>query len=155
VTRQARVLVIIACGSAKVWDRHPDEGPTAARQAYIGAPFKVHRAYAERFGDAWMILSAKYGFLRPDDLVAGPYNVTFKRRSSRPIDPASLHRQIREQGLDHFDQVIVLGGADYRARVKDAFASTSVQLHFPFAGLPLGQSLQAAKEAVSFGRPLG
>jgi hypothetical protein len=155
VARQARVLVIIACGSAKVWDRHPDAGPTAARHAYVGVPFKVHRAYAERFGDAWVILSAKYGFLRPEDLIPGPYNVTFKRRSSRPIDQASLHRQVLEQGLDHFDQVIALGGADYRARVKDAFASTSVQLHFPFAGLPLGRSLQAAKQAVSSGQSLG
>ena len=120
-----------------------------------GDPFTVQRRYAERFGDAWVILSAKYGFLDPDDLVAGPYNVTFKRRSSGPIDSAVLRRQVREQGLDHFNQVIVLGGADYRARVKEAFASTSVQLHCPFAGLPLGPSLHAVNEAVSSGRPLG
>jgi hypothetical protein len=44
----------------------------------------------------------------------GPYNVTFKRRSSRPINPASLQRQVREHGLDRFDQVIALGGADIR-----------------------------------------
>lgn len=149
------MLVVVPCGRAKVWDRHPKAGPTPACRAYVGGPFTVHRRYAERFGDAWVILSAKYGFLRPCDLVPGPYNVTFKRRSSRPIDPASLLQQIRDQRLDQFDQVIVLGGADYRARVETAFASTSVQLHCPFAGLPLGWSLQAANQAVSAGRPLG
>jgi hypothetical protein len=55
-------LVIIPCGQAKLWDDDPQRGPTPARDAYTGAPFKVNRAYAERHGDRWVILSAKYGF---------------------------------------------------------------------------------------------
>jgi hypothetical protein len=46
----------------------------------MGTPFKVNREYAQRFGDSWVALSAKYGFLWLDDPISGPYNVTFKRR---------------------------------------------------------------------------
>ena len=65
-------LVIIPCGQAKVWAGEPQRGPTPAGEAYTGAPFKVNRAYAERHGDRWVILSAKYGFIPPDSLLPGP-----------------------------------------------------------------------------------
>ena len=61
---RAGTLVIVPCGKSKIWDRDPDAGPTAARAAYVGSPFKVNREYAETFGEAWVILSAKYGFLQ-------------------------------------------------------------------------------------------
>lgn len=32
-----------------------------AEEAYTGTPFVVNREYARSFGDAWVILSAKYG----------------------------------------------------------------------------------------------
>ena len=70
------ILVIVPCGQGKIWDTEPDRGPVAARDAYTGAPFKVNRAYAERFASYWVILSAKYGFIPPDYLIPGPYNVT-------------------------------------------------------------------------------
>jgi len=103
----------------------------------------VNREYAERFGDAWVILSAKYGFVGPEHIIAGPYDVTFKRSSTGPIDDRSLQRQIRDQMLDRFDEIIALGGADYRARIEKAFASTGPVPRFPFAGLPLGRLMQA------------
>jgi hypothetical protein len=65
----------VPCGQRKVWDRDPQCGPTAARIAYTGSPFIVNRAYAERFADAWLILSAKYGFIAPEFMLAGLYHV--------------------------------------------------------------------------------
>ena len=38
--------------------------------------FTTNRAYAEKFGSRWVILSAKYGFIRPDFQIPGPYNVS-------------------------------------------------------------------------------
>lgn len=151
---QPRILVIVPCGSAKIWDKDPHAGPTPARDTYTGSPFKVNREYAERFGDDWVILSAKYGFLKPDDIVAGPYNVTFKRRSPPPIEGSALRQQARQQGLDQFREVIGLGGRDYRALIEHAFALSTVRLHFPFAGMPLGESLGAAKLAIATGNAL-
>src|SRR3954451_7073086 len=102
-------LVIVPCGQAKVWDDDPDRGPTPARGAYTGAPFKVNRDYAERLGDRWVIPSAKYGFIAPDFPIPGPYNVTFKKRATNPVEVATLREQIRERGLDEFPRVVGLG----------------------------------------------
>lgn len=136
-----------------MWDQNPGAGPTPAGKAYTGTPFKINRDYAKRFGDSWVILSAKYGFLRPSDLIPGPYNVTFKQRASQPIAATELRRQVRARRLARFERVIALGGRDYRARVADAFADTGVALASPFAGMSLGVSLAATKRAIALGRP--
>jgi len=146
------ILVIVPCGQGKIWDSEPDRGPVAARDAYTGAPFKVNRAYAERFASYWVILSAKYGFISPDYLIPGPYNVTFKKKTTNPITVDMLRQQIQAQHLDRFDALIGLGGHDYRSRVESAFADTPVQRHYPFAGLTLGKAMQAEKRAIAYGQ---
>ena len=147
VSNARGLLVIVPCGKAKVWDKRPDAGPTAACDAYVGAPFRVNRKYAERFGDVWVILSAKYGFVRPNEAIPEPYDVTFKRRASHPVGVGTLRRQVRERGLDRFDEVVGLGGKEYRAAIEGAFAGSAVRLRFPFAGLALGPSMSATKGA--------
>lgn len=146
-------LVIVPCGQSKVWDGAPGRGPVAARDAYTGAPFKVNREYAERFGDRWVILSAKYGFIAPDFQIPGPYNVTFKRKETAPVAHQVLVHQVRESGLDRVDTVIGLGGKEYRAAIEVAFRGTKARLLFPFAGLPLGKGMSAVKAAVAAGKP--
>jgi hypothetical protein len=154
VVSRPQMLVIVPCGAAKIWDTSPQAGPVPACQAYTGTPFKLNRTYAERFGSEWVILSAKYGFLHPDDDLDGPYNVTFKRRSPPPISYVALREQVKVQGLGNFDQVIGFGGREYRAAIEQAFVASAARLHFPFAGLPLGKSLHAVKEAIVSGQPL-
>lgn len=141
-------LVIVPCGNAKVWNRDPEIGPTIAKDAYIGAPFKVNRQYAEKFGCRWVILSAKYGFIDPEYLLPGPYEVTFKRKSTGPIATEILAAQVVDLKLDQFDRVLGLGGKEYRTAIKEAFSSTQIDPEFPFAGLPIGKSMQAAKNAI-------
>lgn len=150
-----RTLAIIPCGKAKVWDKNPGAGPTLASSAYTGVPFRMNREYAQTFGDSWMILSAKYGFRRPRFIIPGPYNVTFNRAATAPIASAVLRRQVSATHLERFDRVICLGGKHYRARVEEAFAGTGVELAFPFAGLGLGMSLRAVKQAIATGREFG
>ena len=149
-----RTLVIVPCGVAKIWDKEQHRGPTPAREAYVGAPFKVNREYAERFGDRWVILSAKYGLIDPDFLIPGPYNVTFKRKSPELVTIATLRRQIESLKLDSFATIIALGGKEYRGVLEEAFANARSQLHFPFAGLPIGKSMQAMRRALANGRAL-
>lgn len=139
------MLVIIPCGSSKIWNRNPDIGPARASDAYTGTPFKLNREYAERFGDDWMILSAKYGFISPEFVIPGPYEVTFNRRSTNPISFDVLRHQVHEMEMVHFDLVVGLGGRAYREAVTAAFADTNVRLAFPFAGLPIGRMMQATR----------
>jgi len=147
------LLVIVPCGQGKIWDKDPHRGPTAARDAYIGAPFKVNKEYAERFSERWIILSAKYGFIAPDFMIPGPYDVTFKKPSTNPVSVSTLRGQIQAQGLDRFETVIGLGGVEYRRVLEEAFTSLPVDLRFPFAGLPIGKAMQATKRAIELGDP--
>jgi len=118
------LLVVVPCGKAKIWARNPQAGPTAAADAYVGAPFIVNRRYAELAGGDWVILSAEHGFLRPADVVPGPYETTFKRQSTNPIGPGALREQVEQLGLGHYGEVIGLGGKEHRAAIEAAFEGT-------------------------------
>ena len=147
------VLVIVPCGQAKIWDREPTHGPTAARDAYTGGPFRVNRRYAEKFGERWVILSAKYGFIYPDFLIPGPYNVTFKKPSTSTVSLAALKEQVRKNRLDKFEVGVVLGGVEYQHVVEETFRSSSVRVLSPFAGLPIGRAMQATIKATEANEP--
>jgi cytoplasmic iron level regulating protein YaaA (DUF328/UPF0246 family) len=140
-------LVIVPCGRSKIWSKQPNLGPTPARGAYTGAPFRVNREYAEKMSDRWIILSAKYGFIDPCEPIE-QYEVTFKRVRTNPVSVATLRKQASDLGLHEFATIIVLGGTEYRKVVAEALAGADVELKFPFAGLPLGKAMQAAKRAI-------
>jgi hypothetical protein len=124
-----------------------------AKDAYTGSPFKTNRAYAEAFATRWVILSAKYGFILPDSLIPGPYNVTFKDRSTNPVELPRLVKQIKELRLSDVPNIIGLGGKEYRAMIERAFASFPCSLSFPFSGLAIGLAMQATKRAIHRGNP--
>jgi hypothetical protein len=79
------MLVAVPCRLCKIWDREPERGSVAATVAYTLRPFRLNRQYAERFGDAWVVLSAKYGFIAPDFMIPGPDEVSFKYPARNPI----------------------------------------------------------------------
>lgn len=146
-------LVIVPCGASKIWAKQPDLGAVMAKDAYTGPPFVLHRQYAERFAETWVILSAKYGFLAPEDLLPGPYEVTFKKASTGPIVVARLQEQVRTLELVQATHVVGLGGVEYRRAIESAFYGTGLPLSFPFAGLSLGYSMQAVKRALQAAAP--
>ncbi len=144
-------LVIVPCGKGKIWDKRPDQGPTRADEAYTGTPFKLNRRYAERFGDRWVVLSAKYGFVVPEFEILGPYDVSFKYQKTHPIDTQTLREQAEALRLNEYSLAIGLGGVEYRNAVTAAFDQFSVRIAFPFAGLPIGRMMQATKQAIESG----
>lgn len=148
------VLVIVPCGQKKIWNRNPEAGSTAAKDAYTGPPFGINKAYAKRFGEAWRILSAKYGFIEPAFEIPAPYNITFKKKRSGPITNECLREQVRQLQLSQFNTVIGLGGKEYREAIECAFDGTPVQLRFPFSGLRIGKAMQATKSAVATNDPM-
>lgn len=145
------ILVIVPCGQQKIWDKDPSHGPVRAQDAYTGPPFVLNRKYAERFAAQWVMLSAKYGFISPHFVIPGPYNVTFKKPKTGPITLPALKDQARAQALDRFKIIVGLGGKEYRAKIEAVFAASGAELHFPFAGLPIGKAMQATKRAIAAG----
>ena len=149
VGAKSEVLVIVPCGLSKISDKNPNAGPTPAKDAYQGSPFKLNRQYAESFGNKWVILSAKYGFILPDFEIAGPYEVTFKRKASKPVTANILKRQILQLSLNSFDVLIGLGGKEYHEAMIATFCDSNVHLQFSFAGLPIGKAMQATKRTIA------
>jgi len=127
-------------------------GAVRARDAYTGPLTRMAIRYAERFHrGSWVILSAKYGFLSPDNIVPEPYNVTFKLKHTNPIGIEELIRQAQEKGLYRYD-VVVLGGKDYVEIVKKVFKNKRVIN--PLEGLSYGRKIKRLKEALLSERPL-
>jgi len=133
-----------------IWNRDPTYGSAKARDAYTGTLFRLNRAYAETYGDRWLVLSAKYGFIEPGFVIPGPY-VSFKKQASDPIETRSLHVQVEQLNLHEISTVVGLGGAEYRERVRLVFGNQVASLEYPFEGLKLGYLLQATKQAIDSG----
>ncbi len=128
------VLCITPCGKRKIWDKDPIAGPTKAKDVYTGPFTRKCQEYAKKFyPNSWCILSAKYGFVYPDEIVLGPYNVTFNKRSSKPISVHELIEQATQKRMYRYHEIIVLGGKEYVRRVSQVFPNK--ELSFPISGL--------------------
>jgi hypothetical protein len=135
-------LFIIGCGKSKIWDKNDDIGPQKAEDVYTSGFATLKREYAQSQSCDWMILSAKYGFIRPDFVIPGPYNVTFDDPSTHPIPVPELRQQVRDQQLDRYDEITIVAGRKYIDSAKEAFDGTAARIAAPFAGLPMGQQMQ-------------
>lgn len=142
------LLVVVPCGGRKIWSVRPAAGPTPAQDAYISSYFKVNRGFAEHFAEHWLILSAKYGFIAPDFMIPGPYEITFKHPGSGSIPSDRLLAQARDMGLRAWKRILAIGGAEYLERIRNAFAALGIRVCCPFQGLSMGRSMSAAKRAV-------
>lgn len=122
-----KTLCIVPCGNRKIWEKNPKEGPTKAEYVYIGPFAKKCREYAMRFyPSSWCILSAKYGFLFPDELVTGPYNVSFNDKKTNPITTKELFAQVKEKELDNYERIVILGGKNYVEMANEVFSSKAI-----------------------------
>jgi hypothetical protein len=99
-----RTIALVACVSRK------QIKPTAARHLYTSAWFRKASAYAQRMVDEWYILSAKYGLVAPDRVIA-PYDETLNRMPARERR-AWARRVLGELDriLSPGDHVVVLAG---------------------------------------------
>lgn len=120
-------LCIVACGKKKIWDKNSEMSPKKANRLYIGSFTQKSMKYAEKFHPgSWCILSAKYGFLFPDEIVQGPYNECFHYKTSNPITLDKLSLQLKSKGLDKYERIIVLGGKYYTTMINELFSEKEV-----------------------------
>jgi hypothetical protein len=139
-----RVLVVVPCGKSKIWSKFPKIKATRAEEAYVGNPFKVNKAFAKKFADKWIILSAKYGFIGPDFVIPENYDVSFNDPKTHPIGLGELKGQVKKKGLENFDIVIALGGKNYTKIVKEVFVGYA-KVITPTEGLPMGKAMKLVK----------
>ena len=147
-------LVIIQCVKSKIWDRNktaPRFVPT--KDAYISPYFKKMRAFAEKHGKRWGVLSGKYGFLLPDTKIEN-YDTSFAHSSyvsstSEPISLDEIKEKLRTDkklrnglDLDKITTCVVLGGDAYMKVVKESFSEYQVEVIDPLKGLSFGEKLK-------------
>jgi len=149
-----KVLCVVPCGNKKIWNKKPNIGPQRARNVYIGPFASKCREYAERFyPSSWVILSAKYGFLFPDDVVPGPYNISFNDKNTNPITVKELRSQAKDKGLCNYERIVVLGGKNYTQIIKDIFQNK--EIHDPLVDCKgIGYMMGKLNEAIKRGVPL-
>lgn len=145
------ILCIVPCGSKKIWSKYPDAGPTKAENVYIGPFAKKCQDYARYFyPNSWCILSAKYGFLFPSDIVPEDYNVTFSRKKTNPISLSDLKYQADMKCVTGAQKVIILGGKEYVKMAKEIFCNADILS--PLAGLGgIGKMMQKIGELIHAG----
>jgi len=113
----------------------------AARDLYISDWFIKARHYAESSMYPWYILSAEYGLVPPEQIIA-PYERTLNtmgimdRRSW--ADHVSL--QISEAVPD-LKQVVFLAGKRYREFLTRHLTDRGVKVSIPMEGLRIGEQL--------------
>lgn len=148
-----KTLCIVPCGKRKIWDKFPDAGPQKARDVYIGPYASKCIQYAKIFYPvSWCILSAKYGFLMPENIIPGPYEVTFKKKNTNPIGKDELFDQVLKKGLDGYNEIIVLGGKVYCDIIDELFEGNL--LRKPLCGYTLGESIKTLNESINKRIPL-
>ncbi|ASL65552.1 DUF6884 domain-containing protein [Bacillus cereus] len=140
-------LCIITCGKKKIWDKHSNYGPMEAKDVYISPFGKACQAYASMFFENWVILSAKHGFLRPNDIVLKNYDLAFDSKSDEVISIEKLQKQMVDKSLLQFDEIVLLAGKKHKKVVTKLYPEEMIT--YPLEGCKgIGYMLQRLKEAV-------
>lgn len=154
-------LIIIGCVKCK------QDRPAPAAEMYTSDLWKKRRAYAEAAGVPWLIVSAKYGILRPDEVIE-PYDkaltdltpeerkewdkVLFKtwQQKGKPI-------LLGQKGKNRIPVLEIHAGAPYVEALKTLPTIRSGNIiRTPMEGLGIGEQLGWYKrQAKAEERPMG
>ena len=133
-------VALVSCVKTKL------ESDAAAADMYTSPLFKGMRWYAKHNADSWLILSAKHGVLRPDQVIA-PYECTLNTMSKR--DRLAWAAQVQQRLLEVLPagaEVVVLAGVPYRENVVPFLEDHGFTVEVPMVGLKLGPQLRWLKE---------
>jgi len=149
--RNAKPLVLVACCGPKL------DHAAEARDIYVSDLFKKARAYAERFGGDWLILSAKHGVIDPTRVIE-PYDQRPPTtRAGKRQFAQRLALQLREHRAR---EIIVLAGEDYCGWIDAVDVAPAAEhgppphpafsrVRRPLKGMGIGQQKAWLKDAVS------
>ncbi|MGY1640860.1 DUF6884 domain-containing protein [Geodermatophilus sp. SYSU D00703] len=129
-------VVLVGCSDSKAPSARP------AERLFTGAAFVKGRAHALATGRPWYVLSARWGLLAPDDVVA-PYDVYLADRPTqyRTAWGAWVVAQLAERHGLRGAAVEVHAGEAYCLPLAGPLAAAGATLHQPLAGLRQGERL--------------
>lgn len=128
------MIIIITCGQEKALTK------SRAEKMYVSGYFKQCLAWAKAktSPEKIFIISAKYGLLRLDEVIA-PYDLRMGQPGS--ISPSAISRQAEDLGIVDAE-IISTAGADYQKVLNRVFKKIS----YPFEGMTIGYRGQAMKK---------
>jgi hypothetical protein len=126
-------MYLVSCVSQK------QDQASAARDLYVSDWFRKARQYAEASGCPWFILSAKYGLVAPDQVVA-PYELTLNIMAvaERRAWAKRVDRQLAE-AVPELAAVVFLAGERYREFLAEHLTDRGVAVSVPMEGLQIGK----------------
>ncbi|MGY1690349.1 DUF6884 domain-containing protein [Geodermatophilus sp. SYSU D01105] len=135
-------VVLVGCSNSKATSARP------AAELFTGAAFTKARGHALATGQPWYVLSAKWGLLAPDEVVA-PYDVYLADRPARYRTTwgAWVVAQLAERHELRGAVVDVHAGEAYCLPLAGPLAAAGGTLHQPLAGLRQGERLAWYGEA--------
>jgi hypothetical protein len=127
---------LISCVSKK------QKRPIEAKHLYVSPLFLKSRQFVQQQCDNWFVLSAKYGLVKPDQVIQ-PYEETLnsKSRSEREEWAHAVWHQLKPL-LNHGDRVMILAGSRYREFLVPLIESFGCHVVIPMEGKSIGKQLQ-------------
>jgi hypothetical protein len=110
LSKSDKVLVITGCTKEKL--AYNDSLRVPAKKMYHGRLFKTVRNYCEAKGFDYVIISAKYGLILPDDIIGGYEKVLRTKEDVKNIQP-QVEEKLRPL-LKNYERIIVVAGKKYR-----------------------------------------
>jgi hypothetical protein len=130
-------VILLGCVKLKLEHR------AQAKDLYVSPLWNGRRAYAEAAGFPWLILSAKYGLLEPEQPIA-PYDVALvdltasDRRAWGKRVVGALHTRFGALEKMTFE---VHAGTAYRAAITPGLLELGATVEEPLVGLTMGRQL--------------
>lgn len=138
-------VVLVSCSKSK------RNGTHQARDLYEPSPiFRKRRKYALSNGGHWGVLSARYGYLRPWDIVPN-YEMHITARTSiwGAFVLQDLLPDLQEYGAGI---VTILAGRWYVDPIIDELTARGYRVNVPFDGLRPGERMSALNDTLVPGR---
>ena len=140
--------LLLGCVSQK------NANPLAAKELYRSELFRRRRRYAEASGAPWWIVSAEYGLVGPDQVVA-PYDTRIARlllpARQRLAEDVATDLE-RELGTLDGKRLEIHAGEEYVLAIGPALRARGAQLGRPLEGLRIGEQLAWYGERLGLSR---
>ncbi len=131
-------VILVGCVKTKL------AAPACARDLYVSPLFRKERAYAERAGVPWFILSAQHGLVAPEEVLE-PYELRLST-TSRDYRHQWGRRVVRQLddaiGPIEGRTIELHAGSAYTDAVRDVLRASGAEVVEPLAGLAFGPRLK-------------
>jgi cytoplasmic iron level regulating protein YaaA (DUF328/UPF0246 family) len=131
----ASAVFFVSCVAGKKDTASP------AGELYTSTLFRLARAYIQKTGAPWFILSAEHGLLSPNDVIE-PYDKTLNSMgvAERRAWAEHVIRQMTDT-LPDADEAIIFAGSRYREHLVPWLKHRYERVTVPMEGLRIGEQL--------------